>query len=176
MAPVTRGWQSASVDTGRVPSLQLSESIVVRASPEAVYDLVSDVTRTGEWSPQCRACWWEEGATGAVGDHFGGRQETAERTWETRSRVEEADRPSAFAWSVNDRKVFWRYDLEPVEGGTRLTESWEFADAGQEFMTQKYGPGAEGEIRTRQEAARSGIPVTLAAIKAIAETGPVGPA
>ncbi|SDH11987.1 SRPBCC family protein [Klenkia brasiliensis] len=154
-------------------SLTLSDSIVVAASPEEVYDLVSDVTRTGEWSPQCRACWWEPGATGAVGDHFGGRQETPERTWETRSRVEEAQRPQAFAWSVNERKVLWRYDLEPVEGGTRLTESWEFLDAGQQFMAEKYGPDAQREIDTRQQAARSGIPATLAAIKQIAEQGTV---
>ncbi|MEI4272624.1 SRPBCC family protein [Klenkia sp. LSe6-5] len=152
-------------------SLRLSDSIVVAASPEEVYDLVSDVTRTGEWSPQCRACWWEAGATGAVGDVFGGRQETPERTWETRSRVEEADRPRAFAWSVNDRKVFWRYDLEAVEGGTRLTESWEFADAGLAFMAEKYGADAQHEIGTRQEAARTGIPATLAALKQIAEQG-----
>lgn len=154
-------------------SLRLSDSIVVVATPEAVYDVVSDVTRTGEWSPQCRACWWLDGGSGAVGDEFGGRQETAERTWETRSRVEEADRGRAFAWSVNDRKVLWRYDLEPVEGGTRLTESWEFTDAGQQFMADKYGPDAEREIRTRQEAARSGVPVSLAAIKAVVEQGAV---
>lgn len=154
-------------------SLTFSDSIVVAASPEEVYDLVSDVTRTGEWSPQCRECWWEPGATGAVGDFFGGRQETPERTWETRSRVEEAQRPRAFAWSVNDRKVLWRYDLEAVDGGTRLTESWEFLDAGQQFMAGKYGPDAQREIDTRTEAARTGIPATLAAIKQIAEHGAV---
>jgi hypothetical protein len=150
-------------------SLHLSDSIVVAAPPEVVYDLVSDVTRTGEWSPQCRECWWLDGGTGAVGDVFGGRQETPGRTWETRSTVEQADRPRSFAWSVNDRKVFWRYDLEPVEGGTRLTESWEFTDAGQQFMAQKHGERAAHEIATRQEAARSGIPATLAAVRAIAE-------
>ena len=154
-------------------SLTLSDSIVIAASPEAVYDLVCDVTRTGEWSPQCRECWWLDGGTGAVGDEFGGRQETPERTWETRSRVEEADRPHAFAWSVNDRKVLWRYALEPAEGGTRLTESWEFLDAGQEFMAEKYGADAQREIDTRREAARTGIPATLAAIKQIAEHGAV---
>lgn len=153
-------------------SLRLSDSTVIAATPEEVYDVVSDVTRTGEWSPQCRECWWLDGGTGAVGDVFGGRQETAERTWETRSTVEEADRPRAFAWSVNERRVLWRYDLEAVEGGTRLTESWEFPDAGQQFLADKHGADAQREISTRQEAARSGIPVTLAAIKQIVEQGP----
>ena len=151
--------------------LHLSDSVVVAADPQVVYDLVSDITRTGEWSPQCRECWWVDGGTGAVGDVFAGRQETPDRTWETRSTVEEADRPRAFAWSVNGRRALWRYDLEPVEGGTRLTESWEFPDAGLQFMAEKHGPAADREIATRREAARAGIPVTLAAIKAIAEHG-----
>jgi hypothetical protein len=23
--------------------------------------MVADVTRVGEWSPMCTACWWDEG-------------------------------------------------------------------------------------------------------------------
>jgi len=41
--------------------LRYSESVVVARSPEALYDMVSDVTRMGEWSPVCKACWWDEG-------------------------------------------------------------------------------------------------------------------
>ena len=62
-----------------------SESIVIARSPEDLYDLVSDVPRMGEWSPICKACWWDEGASAAVGSWFTGRNETPERTWETRS-------------------------------------------------------------------------------------------
>ena len=47
--------------------LSYSESIVIAASPDAVYDLVSDMTRMGEWSPVCRACWWDEGGRAAAG-------------------------------------------------------------------------------------------------------------
>jgi len=31
--------------------LRYSESVVVARSPEDLYDMVSDVTRMGEWSP-----------------------------------------------------------------------------------------------------------------------------
>ena len=27
--------------------------------------MVSDVTRMGEWSPVCKACWWDEGDSAA---------------------------------------------------------------------------------------------------------------
>ena len=36
------------------------ESVTVQASAEVLYDLVSDITRTGEWSPVCTSCWWDE--------------------------------------------------------------------------------------------------------------------
>ena len=40
----------------------MSDSISVAATPEELYALVSDVTRMGEWSPVCKACWWDDGA------------------------------------------------------------------------------------------------------------------
>ncbi len=36
------------------------ESVTVEASPQVLYDLVSDITRTGEWSPVCTSCWWDD--------------------------------------------------------------------------------------------------------------------
>jgi len=32
------------------------QSIIIEATPETLYDLVSDITRTGEWSPIRTAC------------------------------------------------------------------------------------------------------------------------
>ncbi len=51
------------------PSLRRHhESISVHASAESLYDLVSDIARTGEWSPVCTSCWWDDGAeAGQVG-------------------------------------------------------------------------------------------------------------
>ncbi len=43
----------------------------VAAPPEALYALVSDVTRTPEFSPEIVSCTWLDGATGpAVGARF----------------------------------------------------------------------------------------------------------
>ena len=146
-----------------------SDSVVVRATPEELYDLVSDVTRTGEWSPVCTACWWDEGATGQVGDWFTGHNETSDRTWETRSQVAAAERGREFAWLVGGRLARWGFVLEPVDGGTRLTETWEFLPAGLEFFAERYGDDAPRQIEDRTRAAHEGIPATLAAIKRIAE-------
>jgi hypothetical protein len=154
-----------------VTDLTFSDSVVVAASPEQVYDLVSDVTRTGEWSPVCVACWWDEGATGQAGDWFTGRNVTPERTWETRSLVAAADRGREFTWLVGGSRARWGYTLEPVDGGTRLTESWEFLPDGLALMAERYGEDAQHQVEVRARAAHQGIPVTLAAIKRIAEAG-----
>jgi hypothetical protein len=150
-------------------SLQYSESIVVARSPEAVYDMVSDVTRMGEWSPICTACWWDDGDGPRVGAWFTWRNELPERTWETRSQVVAADRGREFAFEVNSGWVRWGYTFTAVDSGTQVTESWEFLPAGIAGFHDRYSNGAEAQIANRTEAAHRGIPVTLAAIKKAAE-------
>src|SRR6202142_2653486 len=87
--------------TEPMSTLTHSGSVVVARSPEDLYEMVADVTRMGEWSPVCKACWWDEGAGPAVGAWFTGRNELPERTWETRSEVVVADRGREFAFIVN---------------------------------------------------------------------------
>jgi hypothetical protein len=74
-----------------------------------------------------------------------------------------------FAFLVGGSYVRWGYTFEPVPDGTRLTESWHFLPAGIAMFHDKYGDRAEAEIAQRVEAARTGIPATLAALKRIAE-------
>jgi hypothetical protein len=151
--------------------LTYAESVVVAASPEALYDLVSDISRVGEWSPECRSCWWDEGAGGRVEDWFSGRNEQGGHTWETRSKVVAAERGKEFAWQVGGSYVRWGYTFEAVAGGTRLTESWAFLPDGIRFFHDSFGAKAEAAIKARTRAAHDGIRDTLAAVKRIAESG-----
>jgi Polyketide cyclase / dehydrase and lipid transport len=150
-------------------ALKHSESIVIACSPEHLYDLVSDITRMGKWSPVCKGCWWDEGAGPEVGASFTGRNELPERTWETRSRVVVADRGHEFAFVVGDSWTRWGYVFTPVDGGTQLTESWDFLPGGVAMFEGRFGAEAEAQIANRLDLARKGIPVTLAAIKRDAE-------
>lgn len=146
------------------------DAIVVAAPPTTLFDLVTDIGRTGEWSPICTGCWWDEPDGAAqVGSWFTGRNETPDRTWETRSKVVVAERPRAFAFEVGEGFVRWSYAFEPAADGTLVTESWHFLPAGIEMFHRKYGEQAATEIAERTRVARTGIPATLAAIKRIAE-------
>ncbi|KRE29162.1 polyketide cyclase [Mycobacterium sp. Soil538] len=149
--------------------LKRSESMSVAVPPDELYALVSDVTRTGQWSPVCKACWWDDGDGPRVGAWFTGRNELPERTWETRSQVVAADPGREFSWEVNKGWARWGYTLAPEGAGTRLTEHWEFLPAGLEGFRERFGDAADDEVAKRSEAARTGIPATLAAIKELAE-------
>lgn len=152
-----------------IAPLTYSDSIHVAASPADVYIVVSDITRTGEWSPVCQECWWDEGDGPHVGAFFTGRNVTKDRTWETRCEVIVAREGSEFGWSVTDGNVHWIYSMTAVDGGTELTESWVFTSKGQSFFEQRFGDNAASEVALRVAAAREGIPITLAAIKNLVE-------
>lgn len=148
-----------------------SESITIEAPAQTVYDIVSDITRTGEWSPVCTSCWWDDDViVGVVGAWFTGRNELPDRTWETRSQVVSAEPGREFAWVVGGKFVRWGYTLANVDAGTVLTESWEFLPEGIAMFGEKYGDQASAQIADRTQQALSGIPKTLSAIKRIAES------
>ena len=154
-----------------VDSLQHSDRITVNRSPGDLYAMVADVTRMGEWSPICKACWWDEGEGPRVGAWFTGRNELPERTWETRSEVVAADPGREFAFAVHGTIARWGYTFAAVEGGTEITESWEFLPGGIEFFEERVGDESAAQIADRVEKAHTGIADTLAAIKRIAEAG-----
>ncbi len=150
---------------------QHQESVTVQTSAEMLYDLVSDITRTGEWSPVCTSCWWDDDASvGQVGAWFTGRNELPHRTWETRSQVVAAERGREFAWVVGGSFVRWGFTLAPADAGTILTETWEFLPAGIAMFEEKFGDDAHAQITDRTQQALDGVPKTLAAIKQIAES------
>src|SRR5436309_1985613 len=48
-----------------------SRSIDIDAPAERVYDLVADLSRMGEWSPECRRVEWLDGATSPAAPGIG---------------------------------------------------------------------------------------------------------
>ena len=105
----------------------------VSAPPEVVYDLVSDVTRMGEWSPECVSCEWTDGATGpAVGARFRGTNRHGLARWSNKPRVVVADRGREFAFISTDPfgrdMTKWSYRFEAVDDGTDVVESFELLD------------------------------------------------
>lgn len=107
-----------------------SERIEISAPPEAVYDLVSDMTRMGEWSPECRRCEWVGAATGpSVGAEFVGHNQVGPYRWSLGGKVVTAERGREFAFTTyldGRESTRWRYRFEPSSAGTLLSESYEY--------------------------------------------------
>jgi len=102
----------------------------IEASPETLYDIIADVTRMPELSPELVSCTWLDGATRpAVGARFVAVNVAPNgRTWKNRPAVAVADRPREFAISRTEPMagtVRWRYLFEPEGSGTRVIESYE---------------------------------------------------
>lgn len=146
-----------------------AQTVEIAAPAEAVWALVTDVTRTPEWSPVVAESWYEDGGPVRPGAVIVGRNVTPTREWQTTSRVVEADPPRSFAWVVGEDVVRWGYEIEPTGSGCRLTETWQVLETGFAFFERRYGDDARAQLADRREAAVAGIPATLEAIRAIAE-------
>ena len=143
-------------------------TVHIDAPPERVYGLIADVTRMGEWSPECYRCEWVDGASGPeTGARFKGHNKQGWIKWSTVAEIEVADPGREFTFSTrNGDKVStrWRYRMAAADGGTDVTESCE------EVWVPLYIRLAEKTImRNRPEQLRDGIRTTLERVKAAAE-------
>lgn len=110
-------------------SHQIEVSRVVSASPERVYELVSDLPRMGEWSPENTGGKWVKGATGpAVGALFEGTNRLGKKKWSTIAKVKVADPGKEFGFDVTAagmKVAGWGFSMQAVDGGTEVTHYWD---------------------------------------------------
>jgi uncharacterized protein YndB with AHSA1/START domain len=149
-----------------------SVTVHMDARPDQVWDLVSDVTKIGRYSPETFEAEWLDGATGpAVGARFRGhvkRNGIGPVYWTT-CTVRECEPGREFAFGVGspDKPLnIWRYRMEPSGGGTDVTESFQLADTG---LLRLYW-ALLGWARGRTN--RNDMRTTLERIRAEVETGP----
>lgn len=110
------------------PEDDLSVRKRIAAPVDVLYDLVSDITRMGEWSPDNVGGTWLGGATGPkVGARFQGSNRRGWRRWSTSCQIVAADPFSRFAFDVTVVVVpasRWIYEVRPDADGTLVTETW----------------------------------------------------
>ncbi len=106
----------------------MSATARIAASGDALYALVSDVTRMGEWSPENVGGRWLGGATApAVGARFRGSNRRGWRRWSTTCTVVAADPGCGFAFDVSVAGIpasHWTYEFRPDGDATVVTETW----------------------------------------------------
>jgi hypothetical protein len=147
-----------------------SVTVTMQAPPAAVWALVTDVTRIGEFSPETLEGRWIGGASGpAVGAKFQGhvkRNGRGPMYWTT-CRVVECEPERVFAFVVEVPGMSgantWRYELRTVDGGTAVTESFRLSNS---LFLKAYW-ALFGAMRSKTNV--RGMRQTLERIKAVVE-------
>ncbi|RZU51648.1 polyketide cyclase/dehydrase/lipid transport protein [Krasilnikovia cinnamomea] len=101
----------------------------IGAAPEAVWDLIADVTRMGQWSPETTRCRWLTEPPGPrEGARFAGTNAYRGRRWRTECTVVAADRGREFSFDVIGGGFLtvacWAYTFRPVDDGCEVTETY----------------------------------------------------
>ena len=137
----------------------------VAADAATVWRMVSDITRMGEWSPECYKAMWLTPKRGK-GSVFLGLNKDRGLTWPSPAIVTESEPGKIFAFRAASG-VIWRYQLSPEDRGTRLVE--ERINTG-EFRWVKTGYRLFlGGYDRRMDVLRAGMRTTVDRIKRAAE-------
>lgn len=139
------------------------------APADRIWDLISDVTNTGKFSPETFEAEWLDGATGpAVGVRFRGHVRRNGRfpVYWTTCRITACEPGREFGFAVLGPRGAvnnWHYRLEPAGDGTDVTESFQLA----EVLPLRIYWALAGWARGRTN--RNGMRTTLERIKAVVE-------
>jgi hypothetical protein len=110
------------------PPMSGEVSLWMDAAPAEVWDLVSDVTRIGEFSPETFEARWRRGSDGPeVGARFKGhvKRNGVGPTYWSPCTVTVCEPERVFEFSVGTEDVAvnnWGYRLEAKDGGTLVSE------------------------------------------------------
>jgi uncharacterized protein YndB with AHSA1/START domain len=106
--------------------------VVVDAPPAAVWEVVGDPRRTGEWSHECTEITFVDGATAPrVGARFRGRNRVGRSAWSRTSEIVAIETGREISWRTipsrlhNDSTV-WTITVTPDGAdGSRITQRYE---------------------------------------------------
>ncbi len=142
---------------------------VIAASPDVLYERVSNIERMGDISPESVGGTWVKGATGpAVGAKFKGNNVNGKKKWSTDATVVECEPGRAFVFEVSAgpfKIARWAYRLEAVDGGCRVTETWTDQRGG---IAKLLGKPVSG-VADRASHNRASMEATLERLAALTE-------
>lgn len=149
-----------------------SDSIDIAAPAQEIWPMVTSMERYGEWSSENAGGYWrknEDGVpgTGQVGDMFVGINKLGGDEWKAPVEIVEREEGRSFGFVTGGLEwniALWRYELEPIEGGTRLHENYELRTLSP--LMKEHG---QPEIHRRRQNMITSIRATLENMKTSAE-------
>jgi uncharacterized protein YndB with AHSA1/START domain len=138
---------------------------VIAAPPEKIFDLLADPARHHDIDGSGSVIAAKEASQRlALGSKFGMKMKIGV-PYSMVSTVIEFDENRRIAWQSRPPGIggrlaggrIWRYELEPVEGGTRVRESWDISQERFKWMVQN----ARKKTRTNMETTLENIEKAL---------------
>ncbi|MFC4947081.1 SRPBCC family protein [Pseudonocardia sp. GCM10023141] len=147
-------------------------TVTIDAEPSRVWATITDITRMGEWSPECRGGRWVGGAAGpAAGARFIGSNAHGLVRWRTHCQVVVCEPETRFAFTVAESGMTWGWRVDPEDGGTRLTQWRDHTSKTPLVARIATGSGLLG--KNRETLMVDGMHRTLEAVKTRLERMPV---
>ncbi len=148
----------------------LEDAVEIDASPADVWDLVRDVCRMHEWSPQVTSARLRAGFDEVdLGTQFTNRNHHGELVWTTHGEVVRFVPEREIAFRIEENWAIWSFRIEPTDQGTRLTQRRELPD-GISQLSVDLTDGFLGGQEDFTAILRDGMRQTLGRIKAAAES------
>ncbi len=144
----------------------LQAEIEIEAQASKVWELVSDLRRMREWSPQCR--WMKSLGPLRAGVRTLNLNRRGRLFWFTTCTVVEVIPEKKLAFKVDANRTIWSYELEPHDRGTRLVES-RHAENGVAAFSNLMANAFFGGTAKFEGELLDGINASLVKIKAAAE-------
>lgn len=146
----------------------LERRIMISAPPAAVWEILHDVRRMPEWSPQVVSVKLREDAI-RVGTQFTNLNHLGELEWITHGEIVRFDAAREIAFRIAENYTIWSFVLTPDGDGTVVTQRRETPDGISQFsldLTESHLGGQQAFT----ELLGAGMDQTLSAIKATAES------
>jgi len=148
---------------------QIEEQIEIGVPPEKVWELIGDVRRMSEWSPQVTSTRLRDGFDQIeVGAEFTNRNAEGELAWTTHGRIVRHEPNRCLAFRVEENWLVWVFEIEATPTGSLLTERRE-APEGLSPLSAEWTDAYLGGQARFTEIMRAGVHETLGRIKAAAE-------
>lgn len=145
----------------------LEASIDIAAAPEQVWNVISNLKRMPEFSPQTLRMQpiGKKIRTGTWTINF---NTDGKAYWPTTSRVVRFEPNKAIAFRVNENRAIWSFTLEPTTDGTRLVQRRDCPN-GTTWFSRKSIDAAMGGEEHFEQVLVQGMNETLGRIKATLE-------
>ena len=144
----------------------MQAEIEINAPVAKVWNLISDLSRMPQWSPQCRMM--KSMGPLRPGTRTVNLNRRNKLFWPTTSTITEVIPERKLAFRVNANNTVWSYELEPTAAGTRVVET-RHAENGVKAVSTMTVNAVLGGVPSFEKELVEGMNTSLARIKAAAE-------